>query len=254
MRNKQSIPSIFAISDPHLPTQTQIHKYNAPKDYFQQVIDHLERMSPDILLIAGDLIWGSDISEIQNELDILQNLPGKFKFFVEGNHDLWVDRLSPTYSEAQKKMYKLFSSPEFFYIGGRAIIVSLNSIKIGICGARGFAFDQYEKPIEDEVLFRKNELESLKRSLVQFKNLVKTEDTAINLCLMHYPPTISVFEKSRIGDEEFIKYIHDTKLINKVIFGHIHLEEDLRIYTKKKEIELYCATIDRNNYKPIKVY
>jgi len=248
------MPGIFAISDPHLPIQTQIHKFNAPKDYLKQVINHLEQVNPDILLIAGDLIWGSDISEIQKELDLLQNLPGKFKFFVEGNHDIWVDRLSPVYSEAQQKMYKLFSSPEFFYIGGRASIISLNSIKIGICGARGFAFDQYEKPIEDEFLFRKNELDSLKRSLVKLKNIVKTEHTTINLCLMHYPPTISVFKEERIGDDGFINYIHDTEIINKVIFGHIHLEEDLRLYTKKEEIELYCATVDRNNYTAIKVF
>jgi len=248
------MPGIFAISDPHLPIQTQIHKFNAPKDYFQRIINHLEHVNPDILLIAGDLIWGTDISEIQKELDILQNLPGKFKFFIEGNHDIWVDRLSPAYSEAQQKMYKLFSSPEFFYIGGRASIISLNSIKIGICGARGFAFDEYEKPIEDEFLFRKNELESLKRSLNELKNIVKTEHTTINLCLMHYPPTISVFKEERIGDDGFINYIHDTEIINKVIFGHIHIEEDLRLYTKKEEIELYCATVDRNNYTAIKVF
>ena len=88
------MPGIFAISDLHLPTQTQISKYGAPSDYFQQVSNHLEQINPDVLLIAGDLVWGSDISEIQAELDLLRELPGKLKFFIEGNHDIWVDRLS----------------------------------------------------------------------------------------------------------------------------------------------------------------
>ncbi len=248
------MPDIFAISDLHLPTQTQISKYGAPSDYFQQVSNHLEQINPDILLIAGDLVWGSDISEIQAELDLLRELPGKLKFFIEGNHDIWVDRLSTSYSEAQQKMYERFSTSKFFYIGGRASIVSINSIKVGICGARGFAFDPYEKPIEDELLFRKNELESLDKSLFELKNIIKTEHTTINLCLMHYPPTVSVFKNHRIGDEEFIKHIHDTEIINKVIFGHVHIDEDLRLYTKKEKIELYCATIDRNNYNAIKVF
>ncbi len=248
------MPGIYAIADPHLPIKIQIRKFNVPKDYFQQVSNHLEQVNPDILLITGDLIWGSNIFDIQEELNVLQKLPGKLKFFIEGNHDAWVDRLAPTYSEAQQKMYEFFSSPEFFYIGGRASIVSINSINIGICGARGFAFDPYEKPIEDELLFRKNELKSLDKSLFELKNIIKTEHTTINLCLMHYPPTVSVFKKHRIGDEEFIKHIHDTEIINKVIFGHVHIDEDLRIYTKKEKIELYCATIDRNNYNAIKVF
>ena len=151
-------------------------------------------------------------------------------------------------------MYELFSTPEFFYIGGRASIISINSIKVGVCGARGFAFDSYEKPIEDELLFRQNELESLEKSLIELKNMVKTEQTVINLCLMHYPPTVSVFKNDRNGDEEFIKLIHDAEIINKEIFGHIHIEEDLQLYTKKEKIELYCATIDRNNYNAIKVF
>ncbi len=248
------MPGIYAISDPHLPTKVQISKFGAPADYFQQVSNHLEQLKPDILLIAGDLAWGNEISEIQAELDLLRELPGKLKFFIEGNHDIWVDRLNPIYSEAQQKMYELFSSSKFFYIGGRATIVSINSIKVGICGARGFAFDEYEKPIEDEFLFRRNELESLKKSLFELKNLLETEPTTINLCLMHYPPIVSAFKNHRIGDEEFIKHIHNTEIINKVIFGHIHLDEDLRLYTKKEKIELYCATIDRNNYNATKVF
>jgi len=245
---------IYAISDPHLPVQTQVRKFNVPHNYFQQIKNQLKRVNPDILLIAGDLVWGSDISEIQEELENLRELPGKFKFFVEGNHDMWVDRLSPDYSEAQQKMYELFSSPKFFYIGGRATIISLNSIKVGICGARGFAFDPYEIPIVDKKTFRKNELESLEKALTEFKDITKIDKTIINLCLMHYPPTMSVFKKNRIENEEFFELIHDSEIINKVVFGHAHLDEDLRLYTKKEKIELYCATIDRNNYNAIKVF
>ena len=247
------MPGIFAISDPHLPTQTQMSKFGAPSDYFQQVSNHLEKIDPDILLIGGDLVWGSDISEIQLELDLLRNLPGKLKFFIEGNHDLWVDRLGTSYSEAQQEMYERFSTSKFFYIGGRASIVSMDSIKIGICGARGFRLDKYEKPIENEILFRKNELESLDRSLYELKNKIKMEHTAINLCLMHYPPTNSVFKNQEIEDEKFIEHIQNTEIINKVIFGHVHTEENLRLYTKKENLELYCATIDRNNYNAIKI-
>ena len=245
--------SIYAISDPHLPVKTQVSKFNVPTDYFQRVSSHLEQVNPDILLIAGDLVWGLDISEIKVELNLIRELPGKFKFFVEGNHDSWVDRLNQTYSNAQKKMYELFSTLDFYYIGGRARIVTLDTIKIGICGARGFAFDNYEKPIVDENLFRKNELESLDKSLSELKDINKTEKIAYNICLLHYPPTMSIYKKKRKGDEEFINHIHETKLVNKIIFGHIHLDEDLQLYSKNKDIELLCTTLDKNNYLAVRV-
>ena len=82
------MPSIYAISDTHLPIQIQIEKYGAPLDYFQQVSNHLEQINPDILLIAGDLVWASKISEIQKELELIRELPGKLKFFIEGNYDI----------------------------------------------------------------------------------------------------------------------------------------------------------------------
>lgn len=248
------MPGIFAISDLHLPTHIQISKYDVPTDYFQRVFNYLEQHDPDILLIAGDLIWGSDFHLVQKEIALLRSLPGRLKFFIEGNHDLWVDHLGNSYKEAQKVMYRYFSTPEFYYIGGRASNISLNSIKVGICGVRGFSFDQNEKPTEKDLIRRKNELDALNQSLEQLKALISLQPTSMNMCMIHYPPSVSVFRMPRMEDNEFFNRIRDSGIINKIIFGHVHIDNDLQLYTKIGEIELYCATIDKNNYEAVKIF
>ena len=245
---------IYSIADPHLPVRTQVKKYDVPEDYFSRLSEYLEQKEPDVLLIAGDLIWGSDFQEVQESLNLIRGLPGRYKFFVEGNHDIWLERLGNSFYEIQGKMYEEFSSPDFYYIGGRALIFSIDSTKIGICGTRGFAFDTNNKPTEEDLKFHKLELKTLENALSQLNELVKVEQTTMNLCLLHYPPTVSVFNDSRIGGEEFLNHLSNSKLINKVIYGHVHIEKDIQIYTKIKNIELYCASINLHDYKAIKIF
>lgn len=248
------MPGIYTIADPHLPVRTQVKKYAVPEDYFTRLSEYLEQKEPEILLIAGDLIWGSDFQEIQESLNLIRDLPGKIKFFVEGNHDIWVERLGNSFHKIQEKMYEEFSSPGFYYIGGRASIFTINSIKVGICGARGFAFDTNNKPTEEDLILHKLELKALDNALSQLNEIVKVEQTTMNLCLLHYPPTVSVFKNPRFGGEEFLNHLSDSKLINKVIYGHVHIEKDIQLYAKIKNIELYCASMNLHDYNPLKIF
>ena len=248
------MPGIYAIADPHLPVRTQVKRYGVPDDYFARLSEDLEKKKPDVLLIAGDLIWGSNFQEIQEGLNLLRALPGKTKFFLEGNHDIWVESLGNSFYKTQKKMYKEFSTLDFYYIGGRASIFSINSTKVGICGARGFAFEAINKPTEEDLKLQKLELKVLDKALSQLNEMVKIEQTTMNLCLLHYPPTVNVFNNPRFGGEVFLNHIYNSKLINKVIYGHVHIEKDLQLYAKIKNVELYCASINLHNYNGIKIF
>ena len=260
-----TMPSIFAIADIHLPVQTQVLKFGVPPDYFHRISQYLLLKNPEVLLIAGDLVWGDDIRNVQAELSQIKSLPSKIKFFIEGNHDLWVDRLGDSYFETQQQMYDRFSTPSFFYIGGRASIITLDvnnaidgmkkdPIKIGICGARGFAFDPNKSPTGDDFILRNSELESLDQALSHLKALLETEDTLMNFCIVHFPPTTQIFSDHRSGDEEFLQRIQNSGIIDRVVFGHVHVDDYLRLYTRLNHLELFCATTDRRNYGAVKVF
>ena len=56
--------SIYAIGDLHLPVMTHIRKFNVPSDYFDRISNHLLLKNPEILLLAGDLVWNDNIHNI----------------------------------------------------------------------------------------------------------------------------------------------------------------------------------------------
>jgi predicted phosphohydrolase len=249
-----NMPGIYAISDPHLPVDVQVSKYHVPSDYFQHLHDFLAKKKPEILLIAGDLIWGSEFPSVQHELELIRKLPGKYKFFIEGNHDLWVDHLGSNLDEARQWMYEKYSTPDFYYLSGRAFIVSVGSVKIGLCGAQGFAYDQNKTPTDVDKQRRDYELQQLDRALTSLRELTKKNPTQLNICLIHYPPTVSVFEFPRKEDNEFFNRIRASGIIHKIVYGHVHIEKDLKVFCQNAGVELYCASIDRNNYEGIKIF
>jgi predicted phosphohydrolase len=248
------MPGIYAISDPHLPVDVQISKYHVPTDYFQHLHNFLAENKPDVLLICGDLIWGSEFNAVQTELELIRNLPGEYKFFIEGNHDLWVDHLGFNLDEARQRMYEKFSTPDFYYLSGRAFIVSVGSVKIGLCGAQGFAYDQAKATTNIGLQRREYELQQLNRALASLRELTTNTPTQFNICLIHYPPTVSVFELPHKTDDEFFNRIRASKLIQKIVYGHVHVEKDLKLVSHDSGIELSCASIDRNNYEAIKIF
>jgi predicted phosphohydrolase len=248
------MPGIYAISDPHLPVDVQVSKYHVPTDYFQHLHNFLAKKKPDVLLITGDLIWGSDMTAVQTELALIRKLPGKYKFFIEGNHDLWVDNLGNNLDEARQRMYEKYSTLDFYYLSGRAYIVSVGAVKIGLCGAQGFAYDQNKAPTNIELQRCDYELQQLNRALANLRELTTKTPTQFNICLIHYPPTVSVFELPRKADNDFFNRIRVSKSIHKIVYGHVHVEKDLKLVSHDSGIELSCASIDRNNYEAIKIF
>jgi predicted phosphohydrolase len=249
-----SSKKVFAIGDCHLPVLYYTSKYPVPGDYFERLRAHLKRHLPEVLLIAGDLSWGRSLEEVRGDILQIQNLPGKYKIFVEGNHDKWFDNLGTSHLESQKKAYNLFSTPDFYYVGGRAITVRLeNGSTIGVCGSRGFAKDVAGPLTDEEASIRKRELDSLDRSLTQFRKNGDDDFNITNICLLHYPPSVAVFSDGRHGDGEFLNRIREAKNIQKVIFGHVHGDPHLRLNSITDGIELYCVVISLTRYRATQI-
>ncbi len=247
---------IYAFGDCHLPVLTYTSKYDVPKNYFDHLQNHLRDQHPEILLIAGDLFLGNTLEEIEVEMQLIRSLPGEIKFFVEGNHDLWFDALGSTYENAQHKAYKLFSNLDFYYIGGRAIIIKLSDgRKIGLCGTRGFDNNSKNCILTNEFIKKKQtRLKNLNQSIDQMQTLLKTNVTATNICLLHYPPTMKIFSNFRQGNEELLTAIQRSRCINKVVCGHVHIDPFVKDYTTISNLEIYCVVISNTSYESTKIF
>lgn len=248
---------IFAISDIHLPESHQVKRFNFPPDYFEQIRAYLAQFDPDVLLIGGDLVWGHSIKDgdVQKGLNRIRSLPGKIKLFIDGNHDLWLYNLGVSYEESQNIAYDYFSGEDFYYIGGRSILLDLgDGTKLGICGAQSFLQDIGRKRNMEVDRFELEQLESLQRAINDLKEKINNTPTVDNICLVHYPPTWSVLKGITPPEtEKPFRMILDSSLFSKVIFGHVHMNEALLIYKKLYNIELFCTCVERINFMSVRI-
>ncbi len=98
--------SLYAIGDLHFSTAV-----NKPMDVFgdnwdnhqEKIINNWKEVisDEDTVLVLGDTSWAINMDEAKEDLDIINNLPGK-KVFIKGNHDYWwssLNKLKKAYEE-----------------------------------------------------------------------------------------------------------------------------------------------------------
>lgn len=238
---------IYAISDLHLPIEIQIRRFNYPKDYYEQVKKRLN--NPEILIIAGDVSWEQHYIPGVNLLDSLKEIPGKRKVFVAGNHDVFSHP-----ENWRKDLLNRFNSDDLYYLSGRSLIWRLSNKTVGLCGTMGWVLNDMQNSNMDKKHFHR-ELENLKASLDDLKSRLenKPHPTNNNICILHHPPTYRIYNDGRTGNESFFELIKEYKIINTIIYGHIHVEKSFDLYKKIDGIELFCVAIDQLNFHPVKI-
>lgn len=227
---------ILAIGDPHLgDLQKMVERFHYPPNYIEQVAQHIASTSPraDLLLISGDLVWDKAFTAVLEDLQTLQAFQANNICFIEGNHDWpWLPEIS--------KMQKLYNTPNFYFLSGRTFVIE----DVGICGACGTHHESTRKA---------RELSLLQKSL----NELARKDFDTGICLMHFPPSSQVFQnpEDSFAEDDFFALIEEFGIINKVVYGHIHLDHHLKInlYLKLDGIELYNTAIDYHQWQPVKI-
>nr|MDO8113793.1 metallophosphoesterase [Candidatus Sigynarchaeota archaeon] len=257
---------IFTFGDPHLPEDIQVSKFGFDPAYFRTLENHLYELQPAVLLIAGDLTWHHDMQHAAGQIERLHCLPSPRKYFVEGNHDPWFDTLDNTYDACQKKAQEMFSSPDFYYIGGRADAFKLSCTSIdfiprkeradedamiGICGTRGYMRDQEETTTDDYGQFI-IQRESLKRALDALEKISEEQSTVANICMLHHPATHQFFGQQE-QDYEMFRTIREYKIVGTVIFAHVHSPHLPYIYKELYNIHLYCVPMEKMEFHAARV-
>ena len=228
--------ALYTISDLHLSLGVQ-----KPMDIFggkwQGYMEKIERnwramISPeDTVVIGGDISWGISLKESLPDFQLLSDLPGK-KIIGKGNHDLWwstVRKMKQFFADNNIKNIDFLFNNCFIYDN------------IGICGTRGWFFEENFKECHDEKIF-KRELIRLEAS---FK-AAKAQGVEEIYCFLHYPP---IYTNFRCGE---IIELMQRYGVTRCIYGHLHSDSLRYAITGMQEgIDFKLVSGDYIDFMPI---
>ena len=220
---------IYSISDLHLSgtCQKPMDIFGAGwENHFEKIKeDWLKRVTnDDIVLIAGDISWGTDLSEGLYDLNTLKCLTGK-KVFIRGNHDYWWNGIT--------KLRRAAPDETFYFLQN-------DCVKFGnviICGSRGWTCPGSNDFTDDDMRLYKREAERFKLCFAEVNKIRQEGDRVI--AMIHYPPF-----SPKNPDTDFTQ-LFEKEGVEKVVFGHIHGETFFPYRTQKNGIEYVLTSCDK---------
>jgi hypothetical protein len=198
--------NVFAISDLHLSGKAD-KPMNIFGDNWEGHFDKIKTdweskvCDDDVVLICGDISWGTTMDEGLYDLQSLKELKGK-KVFIRGNHDFWWNGISKLRSKAP--------DDTFYFLQN-------DCVKFGnviICGSRGWTCPGSADYTEQDNKLYLREAERFKLCFNEVEKIRKEGD--VLLAMIHYPPM-----GLKLQPTNFTELFEEHK-VDKVIFGHIH--------------------------------
>ena len=223
---------IFSISDLHLSglSDKPMDVFGAGwENHFEKIkSDWQSKVSDeDIVLICGDISWGTDLDEGLYDLKSLSALKGK-KVFIRGNHDYWWNGIT--------KLRRAAPDDTFYFLQNDCIKFD----DVVICGSRGWTCPGSADYTDNDLRLYKREAERFK---LCFKEVEKVRQDGDKLLVMiHYPPF-----SLKSPDTDFTRLFEEQKA-DKVIFGHIHGETYFPFRTVKSGIEYILTSCDKVDF------
>lgn len=228
--------ALYTIADLHLSIGVQ-----KPMDVFggrwQGYMEKIERnwravIAPeDTVVIGGDISWGLNLDQSLPDFQLLSDLPGK-KIIGKGNHDLWwctVRKMKRFFEENQIKNIDFLFNNCFIYDN------------IGICGTRGWFFEENFKECHDEKIFRR-ELIRLETSL----RAAQAQGVEEIICFLHYPP---IYANFRCGEIIALLQKYGVK---QCVYGHLHSDSLRYAVTGVQEgIDFRLVSGDYIDFMPV---
>ena len=192
--------SLYAIADTHLSFGT-----DKPMDSFEGWQDYTSRLEKnwnklveedDDVVIAGDISWAMDFSQLKADFEFLESLNGN-KIILKGNHDYWWNTMAKLNKFLAENNYKTI---RFLFN---------NSFELGnasICGTRGWMMGCEN---EEDIKILNREVGRLRRSL-------ESAGCPEKIVFLHYPPVSDI-----LRCDEIINVLNEFG-IKKCYYGHLH--------------------------------
>lgn len=220
---------VFAISDLHLSGKSDkpMNIFGAGwENHFEKIkYDWQKKVDDgDVVLICGDISWGTEFEDGLYDLRSLSGLKGR-KVFIRGNHDYWWSGIT--------KLRRSAPDESFYFLQN-------DCVKFGdvvICGSRGWT-------CPGSADFTDNDMKLYLREAERFKLCFDAAERARSsgdklLVMIHYPPF------SPKSSETLFTRLFEEHNADKVIFGHIHGETYFPFRTVKNGVEYILTSCDK---------
>lgn len=223
---------IYSVSDLHLSglADKPMNVFGAGwENHFEKIKrDWREKVSDeDLVLICGDISWGTVPEEGLYDLQSLKELKGR-KIFIRGNHDFWWNGIT--------KLRAAAPDDTFFFLQNDCVKIE----DVIICGSRGWTCPgSADYTGHDEKLY----LREAERFKLCYRQVEKVRAEGDKLIVMiHYPP-FSLKSPDTLFTRMFEEWSAD-----KVVFGHIHGETYFPMRTVKNGIEYVLTSCDKTGF------
>ena len=213
---------LYAIGDLHLHYQSVLKAPNQLKNriwknHEEKFRKNCEKMisQEDSLVLVGDHSWGRKLSECEQDLQYICDLPGR-KILIRGNHDMFWDAKKTEY------LNEMFRSKLHFLQNNFAVYKDY-----ALVGTKGFTFegpfylDRRSRIMGWDEEAGEHAAKLVVRELTRLRTsfeMAKEAGYQKFIMFLHYPPTNILEERSGFTD------IAEEYGAEQVIYAHCHGE------------------------------
>lgn len=227
--------ALYAIADLHLCLGA-----SKPMDvfggnwvgYLDKLKEGLSVIKPeDTIVLPGDLSWALDLEQAKADFAWIDAIPGR-KIILKGNHDYWWSTAGKFYKFCEENGFSnqwILNNNHYEYDG------------YGICGTRGWFFEEKRSDEHDEKVF--------KRELLRLEASLKSAGDLPKIVFLHYPPRY----KGYTCDE--ILEILGRYDVRQCFYGHLHgPSHGLAMEGQWNGVEYKLISADRLNFQPYRIF
>lgn len=225
---------IFALADVHLSFST-----SKPMDVFGPewsnhhllIAENWSRLvgPEDWVLICGDISWAMYLSEAEEDIKFLAQLPGK-KILIRGNHDYWWKSISKVRKALPEGVLAIQN--DYVPLGNLAV-----------CGTRGWILPNDQMSEQDKKIYS--------REIIRAEiSLSKAEKDGFKekIFMLHYPPF-----QNRVLDPGF-KRLFDAYGVRWCAYGHMHgSDHRFAVEGMIDGVRYVFAAADYTGFSPVEI-
>ena len=226
--------ALYAIGDTHLSLNS-----NKPMDvfggnwngYVEKLQKGFEAVGPeDTVVLCGDISWGMSLEEARRDLAFLNDMLGKCKLLLKGNHDYWwttAATMHRFFAENVLDTLKILPHNCFFYE------------QVALCGTRGWFYEE-DRGEHSAKIFN--------RELMRLETSLKAGGDGDKICFLHYPPVYQGYRCQEITD---LLHQYGVKLC---CYGHLHGHSHRLAVTGCRDgIEYRLIAADYVGFQPVRL-
>ena len=244
---------LYAIGDLHLHFQTELRAKAQMRDRawknhelkFQKSCAELIQPE-DTLVLTGDHSWGRNLSECEEDLRYISDLPGR-KILLRGNHDMFWEAKKTTGLNELFEGRLNFLQDNYYTYRDYALVGTKGHCFEGpfYLNRRGQIIGWDEKKEQHSRKLVERELERLRNSLES----AKKDGWQKFIIFLHYPPT-SILE----NDSPFTRMAEQYRA-EQVIYAHSHGESRFydSIHGEKNGVYYRLVSGDYLKWKPVRI-